>query len=175
MAVPEVPDAVMISSPRRSPLGHSSSPRPPGPAPGLPMATSAPQDFSEPHMPEVETQPDVSAIFAKAREGSAYTVHIVTPGRMRMEAPPPPQGSMPPEEVNQAKGLLGGDRPLHVTVVAYTKLEALMKDRETPIRSMGECIPFLGHLMGMAYVGHSVVVFEGHPVAFEAGVRNADV
>jgi tetratricopeptide (TPR) repeat protein len=37
-----------------------------------------------------------------------------------------------------------------------------------------KAIPFFGFLAGMAYVGHTVVIFEGHPTAFEEGVRGAD-
>ena len=35
--------------------------------------------------------------------------------------------------------------------------------------------PFLGLLLGLAYIGHSVWIFEGHPSALAAGCRNADV
>jgi hypothetical protein len=36
-------------------------------------------------------------------------------------------------------------------------------------------IPFLGYLMGMAFDGHSVLVFEGHPSALKAGCQNSDL
>ena len=34
---------------------------------------------------------------------------------------------------------------------------------------------FLGMLLGFAYVGHAVWVFEGHPSALTEGCRDADV
>lgn len=40
---------------------------------------------------------------------------------------------------------------------------------------MTRTIPFRGILNGWAYLGHNVMVFEGHPAAFESGVRDSDV
>ncbi|HEY8207313.1 MAG TPA: hypothetical protein VIG99_07520 [Myxococcaceae bacterium] len=134
-----------------------------------------PEDLFEPRMPEVEGMFDVKALFAKAREEKPNGVFIFTPGRMRMEVNGPAPGSMPPEAERQARAVLGGDRPFHVVAVAYNKLEALLQDKENNARSMDRCIPFLGMLVSLAYVGHSVLIFEGHPLAFEAGVRGADV
>jgi len=34
---------------------------------------------------------------------------------------------------------------------------------------------YLGFLLGFAYIGHAVWVFEGHPSALASGCRNADV
>ncbi|MDQ3744083.1 MAG: hypothetical protein M3444_06860 [Acidobacteriota bacterium] len=38
-----------------------------------------------------------------------------------------------------------------------------------------KAVPFLGILVGLAAIGHTVVVFEGHPSAFESGVRESNV
>jgi hypothetical protein len=40
---------------------------------------------------------------------------------------------------------------------------------------VNQFIPFLGYLIGMAYLGHSVVVFEGHPSALSIACRDADL
>jgi hypothetical protein len=66
--------------------------------------------------------------------------------------------------------LLPPDPPLKISVVSYTLIEAFTQD-ETKTK----CIPFLGFLIGFAYIGHNVVVFEGHPTAFESGVKESDV
>jgi len=39
---------------------------------------------------------------------------------------------------------------------------------------LARAIPFLGMLLGLAYLGHAVWVFEGHPSALAAGCRDAD-
>lgn len=77
-------------------------------------------------------------------------------------------GSQSPKTLKPILELLPSDKPLNISVVRYTFLEAILKDTS-------ECIPFLGYLFMFSYIGHSVVVFEGHPTAFESGVRNSDV
>ena len=55
-----------------------------------------------------------------------------------------------------------------IAAIAYTELSALQKD-------ISQAIPFFGILLGFAYIGHSVWVFEGHKSALAAGCRDADV
>src|SRR5262249_14392979 len=143
----------------------------------------------EPHMPAVDVLSDMDVVFAKAREQTAARstggghqeevrqVVVVTPSRMLIAVPMPTPfpGTTPKDAAKHAKSVLRSDYPLTISVVAYTRLEALMQDRLNPIRSMSNCIPFLGYLISFAYAGHTVVVFEGHRSAFEAGVRNSDV
>jgi hypothetical protein len=64
--------------------------------------------------------------------------------------------------------MLPPDPPQNISVVSYTHVKALLGDK-------GKAIPFLGILVGLASIGHTVVVFEGHPSAFESGVRESDV
>ena len=60
------------------------------------------------------------------------------------------------------------DPPLKISVISYTFIEALATE-------IDKAIPFRGFLNAWAYLGHSVIVFEGHPSAFESGVRDCDV
>lgn len=64
--------------------------------------------------------------------------------------------------------MLSPDPPRNISVVSYTYVKALVEDKS-------KAIPFLGILVGLAAIGHTVVVFEGHPSAFESGVRESDV
>jgi hypothetical protein len=70
--------------------------------------------------------------------------------------------------VESVSQLLPPDPPLNVAVISYTYVPALIQDK-------AKAIPFLGFLVGFAAIGHTVVVFEGHPSAFESGVRGGDV
>lgn len=141
-----------------------------------------PADIFQPHMPGVELMSDMDAVFDLARSeiGSGTVpienavkgqraIAIVTPGRMIMQQPCPPPGSMPEAAVAPIRDDVPPDPPLRISVVSYTLVEAFMED-ETKTK----CIPFLGMLLSFGYIGHSVVVFEGHPTAFESGVRNSD-
>lgn len=140
-----------------------------------------PADVFQPHMPGVELFSDMDAYFAKVRNdlaaggilpdeqpGQRY-IAIVTPGRNVMF---PPCDNSPDQRKSDIMTMLEktfpANPPLNFSVVTYTLIEALTED-------MTRCIPFLGFLAVFACIGHSVVVFEGHPSAFESGVRDSDV
>jgi len=134
-----------------------------------------PADIFEPYMPEVDARTDLDEVFETARrqsagEGGEPRLVVVTPGRLMMEIPAPPRGSMPEQAVRPARALLRREGPLYVAVIAHNRPEALMHPQGEE-----KAIPFLGHLLSFVYLGHRVVVFEGHPSAFQAGVRGADV
>lgn len=128
-------------------------------------------------MPEVKELPDVEEVFAKIRREAAGKgasgdkdrhVAIVTPSRMLMKKPCPPSGSMPEERVAPIAKIIAPDVKKHVVAIACTELGPLRMD-------VSRMIPFIGFLLGFAYIGHSVLVFEGHPSALMAGCRDADV
>lgn len=142
-----------------------------------------PADIFEPHMPGVDVLSNIDELFAAARaqiEGEGppietlaeggRAVAIVTPGRIFIFAPCPPPGSMTKEQIAPCGEMMPPRPPRKIAVVSYTLLEAFTQD-ETKTK----CIPFLGILLGFGYVGHNVLVFEGHPTAFESGVRDCDV
>src|SRR5438094_9147088 len=75
---------------------------------------------------------------------------------------------MPDASVQNVERMMPSAVKRNVAAIAFTELEALQKDA-------GRAIPFLGFLLGFAYIGHTVWVFEGHPSALAAGCREADV
>jgi hypothetical protein len=132
-----------------------------------------------PKMPQVEELPNSEEIFEKARKaarseesppsgGSGRHVILVTPSRLLMFVACPAAGSMPRSQVASIEEMISSKVKRNIAVIAYTQLEALMADKS-------KVIPFLGLLMGFAYIGHSVWVFEGHASALAAGCRGADV
>lgn len=152
-----------------------------------------PSDIFEPHMPGVELFSNMDALFAGARRLSATgeypsgtsglppeaaaqveklkgqrSVVIVTPGRILMPLPAAAPGSMSRAEEEGVRQLFPSDPPLVITVISYTHVGALMKD-------ITRAIPFVRFLAAFASIGHTVTVFEGHPSAFESGVRESDV
>ncbi len=133
-------------------------------------------------MPEVDVPPDLEERFRKAWRiasgqepaaqgdapiGQRYIV-IMTPGRMLMAKPCPHPNSMPAAAVQAIEKIAPPAPPLNITVIAFTRLDQLMKN-------MKEAIPFVGYLFGLGYIGHNVVVFEGHSTALAAGCRDADM
>jgi hypothetical protein len=89
-----------------------------------------------------------------------------------MPIPGPPAEAVSAEMLASLRGIIPPQPRQAITAIAFN--DVVKQGALTP-RQMTSLIPFLGHLMGMAFDGHTVVVFEGHPSAFEAGVRNSDV
>jgi hypothetical protein len=151
---------------------------------GPPPATG----IFKPRLLEVEESVDPDEVFQRARKlasgelldevgGSAPNmvegqrgVAIVTPGRLIMFDRCPEPDSMPEELVAPMCQVLPRGQALTITAISYTHIEALTADTD-----MTRTIPFRGFLNVWAYAGHNVIVFEGHPSAFESGVRDCDV
>jgi hypothetical protein len=128
-------------------------------------------------MPEVDEVPDIEEVFAKARKAAAgdqpveqkgRNVIVVTPGRMLMLRPCPAPGSMASNQVATVEGMISPKVKRNIAAIAYTELSGLRSD-------ISKTIPFFGILLGFAYIGHAVWVFEGHRTALVAGCRDADV
>jgi hypothetical protein len=139
--------------------------------------TPPPSDIFQPHMPSVHVPPDMEAFFAKVRRDLALGfpqapgqrgVAIITPTRDVLVQTVSPPEEMPADVVESVGQLLPPWLPTTVSVISLTA-------RCQTIEDMSKCIPFFGYLLAFASIGHSVVVFEGHPSAFESGIRNADV
>jgi hypothetical protein len=137
-------------------------------------------DIFRPHIPEVQSVQNIEAVFAEARKAAGGESRppgavvderfyvVVTPGRMVMYKPCPAPGSMAPQQVAQIEKLLPSTIKRNIAVIANTELQAVMKE-------ISKAIPFIGMLMGFAYIGHAVWIFEGHPEALQAGCREADL
>jgi hypothetical protein len=129
-------------------------------------------------MPEVDESQDIEDVFKNARavaSGEALPVGrsgrhviVVTPGRLLMFQPCPPEGAMAQRQVEPIERMIPPKVKRKIAAIAYTELSALKKD-------ISKTIPFFGILIGFAYIGHSVWVFEGHSSALAAGCRDADV
>lgn len=142
-----------------------------------PHGQPGPEIF-EPRMPEVDQPTGIEQIFQRARAAAAGAtppavgpgrhVVFVTPGRMLMLHPCAPPGSLSAEQVAAVESIISPSVARNVAVIAYTELTALRAD-------IVRTIPFAGLISGLAYIGHRVWVFEGHPSALAAGARDADV
>jgi hypothetical protein len=135
-------------------------------------------DLFKPRMPDVDVPTTIADIFENARQAARgqqlpatdpnnrYLV-VVTPGRMLMHQPCPPAGSMPANQVASIEKLIPSSVKRGIAVIAYTEVQAVKTD-------INKAIPFAGLLLGFAYLGHAVWVFEGHESALAAGCRDAD-
>jgi hypothetical protein len=132
-------------------------------------------------MPEIAPSANVDEVFREARgvlsnpdsfieqgEKGQRAIAVVSPARLVMYLPCPRPGSVQEDDVAPMKSLLPPEPPLNISVVSYTAYDAFIKDKT-------KSIPFIGLLAAWGYIGHNVVIFEGHPSAFESGVRGSDV
>jgi hypothetical protein len=138
------------------------------------------EEIYQPRMPDVDVLPTIEDVFVEVRNkakrepqlpgASPDNRHliVVTPGRMLMYQPCPPAGSMPAGQVASIEKMMPSTVKRDIAVIAYTDLQAVKTN-------IGRAIPFMGLLLGFAYVGHAVWVFEGHPSALAAGCRDADL
>jgi len=144
-----------------------------------------PSDIFKPHSMGVELFEDMDELFRETRRAASgenddevtrswkkfegqRAVAIITPGRLTMFCSCLEPNSMPQEVIAQERLMMPPDLPLKISVISYTFIEALTTE-------IDKAIPFRGFLISWAYLGHSVIVFEGHPSAFESGVRDCDV
>jgi hypothetical protein len=126
-------------------------------------------------MPEVDTHQDLRTVFSKARDLSAgaetgRSVAIVTPGRLIMPVACPPANAVSLQMLDGVRRIVPENPKQRITVIANNNVVAA---GAFTAREANALIPFLGYLMGMAFDGHTVVVFEGHPSAIAAGCEGS--
>lgn len=118
-----------------------------------------------------------------AEDENEKYITLITPGRMVWLLPAPL-----PTARNKEMPILDHYLPKHkkhlrITVIGYNKLDAILSLRETEeivsgkiLEAANKCLPLFELLLPYAGIlGHSVLIFEGHSSAFEAGVKNSDV
>lgn len=134
-----------------------------------------PDPVPPPHMPEVRPVLDIEAVFADARWHAAGSYSgtrgfvLVTPDRKLIFYPSKEPGTADPELVKGIEQTMPSDTPRNVFAIAATEPARLA------LKDLARTIPFVGFLRGFAYVGLTVVVFEGHDMALAAGCRDGDV
>ena len=128
-----------------------------------------------PGMPNVVIPTNLREIFDNIRKIAAGDkgqggLVILRPNRSYLVVPKMPES---PELKKFAEGLahlLPPGVQRNVAVISYTEFGA-----QTPtVTEVDKAIPFFGLLMGLAYLGHAVWVFEGHASALAEGCRDAD-
>src|SRR5260221_14492327 len=70
--------------------------------------------------------------------------------------------------LNDIEGLVPPQPMMNISVIALNEIPAILSEAQ-------QTIPFFGYLRGLCYIGHKVLVFEGHSSALAAGVADADL
>jgi hypothetical protein len=136
------------------------------------------------NMPKVREDHNMPRIFAEARKLSSGQfalpgqpedqryIAIITPERHTASVQAPLPEKMTPKMLQEVGEVVPETESQTITVIADTRIP---EHGRLPLKTVLARMPFLGYLLGFAFVGHTVVVFEGHPSAIEAGCTGADL
>src|SRR5579863_3652628 len=107
-------------------------------------------------------------------------VAVVTPGRLILPIPCPPDGTYHPDLVATLSRMVPDPKPQTISVIAFNDLSRSIptdhpESQGITAKRIDTMIPFLGLLMCMTNLGHNVVVFEGHSSALTLGCGDADL
>jgi hypothetical protein len=131
-------------------------------------------EFTKAH-PEYESR---ITWFDKIKEGEKF-VSVISPGRIIILFPAFKPTTKNATVNNPGDYILPSKKNLRITAISYTYMEEFMNgslSMEERLAGVVKCIPFIGQLASFTGVlGHSVLVFEGHPSVFETGVKNSDM
>ena len=136
--------------------------------------TAPPAGGEGPRMPEVDIRPDIEEIFANTRKAAAgKSLILVRPDRQYLVLPKPAETSAIKANATGLERMIPSAVKRNVVAIAYT---GFATGAAVPsLQDASKSVPFLGILMGLSYIGHSVWIFEGHASALAAGCRDADV
>jgi hypothetical protein len=126
-------------------------------------------------MPDIDAVPNVEQVFTDARKmtaGKPAALIVIRPNREFAVFPAPDH---PLESaVAKVERLVSPAVRRNIAVIAYTGFgEETFSSTSTA--DANKAIPFIGMLLGLSYIGHSVWIFEGHSSAIAAGCRDADL
>ena len=87
----------------------------------------------------------------------------------------PPQGAISEQMIASVKAVVTSEEPRNIAAIAAA--DALAGDPSKPpsLPDIARRVPFFGSLMGLAYVGHAVWIFEAVAALLSDGCEDADV
>jgi len=121
--------------------------------------------------------PGIETFFAKVRKQAAGSrgVSLVRPDRLHFILPAPPTGSIGSRMVEGVKAAIPSEQPRNVAAIAAAGALAGDPSSKPALPDIAKRVPFFGLLVGLAYIGHAVWVFEALPEMATAGCEDADV
>ena len=136
----------------------------------------APRTESERSSNVVEL-PGPEHFFAKVRRRSAAHrgVSLVRPDRTLFALPAPPPGAISARMLAGVKAVIPSEEPRNIAAIAPPGTLAAAAGNSPTLPDLGRQVPFFGLLIGLAYTGHAVWIFEASALLFPAGCEDADV
>jgi hypothetical protein len=122
--------------------------------------------------------PGLEVFFAKIRKQAAKSrgVSLVRPDRGHFILPAPPVGSINQQMIDGVRAAIPSDQPRNIAAIASAgSLSAGDLASKPMVPDIARRVPFFGLLIGLAYVGHAVWLFEATPETLIVGCEDADV
>jgi hypothetical protein len=121
--------------------------------------------------------PGIDTFFAKVRKQAANSrgVSLVRPDRDHFILPAPPPGSINQQMVDGVKAVIPSDEPRNIAAIAANGALGANGPNKPTLPDIAKRVPFFGLLIGLAYTGHAVWIFEASPEMLTAGCEDADV
>jgi hypothetical protein len=145
----------------------------------LRIALPAMPDTSEsaPRPSNVLEFPGAESFFTKVRRKAAgvRSVSVVRSELAHFMLPAPPQGTINEQMIAGVRAVVAAEEPRNIAAIAAA--DALAGDPSKPpsLPDIARRVPFFGLLMGLAYVGHAVWIFEAVASLLNDGCEDADV
>ena len=120
---------------------------------------------------------DCARVFAQAKAATEDTspgnsgrkrVAIISPSGNVIVIPAPPAAVVSDAHIAQISQIISPNPPRTVAAIADTRVSGSVPE-------ISKTIPFAGILIGMAYIGHRVIVFDGQLSGIREGCRDSDV
>jgi hypothetical protein len=141
---------------------------------GVSHPRTEPAPPAEVRVPDVSSRSDIEEVFARLRRTAADGIAILKPDRTQIAMPRLAKSESLEATAKKMDNLVPGAVKRNIAVIAATVFETSV-GAEPGLAEVSRAIPFLGMLVGLSYIGHSVWVFEGHASALAAGCREADL
>jgi hypothetical protein len=145
----------------------------------LRIAFAPSQESSDdaPRASNVVEFPGTESFFSKVRrkaEGS-HGVSVVRSELVHYIVPAPPQGTIGEQMIAGVKAVLNSEQPRNIAAIAPADALAGDPARPPALPEIARHVPFFGLLMGLAYLGHTVWIFEAVASLLADGCEDADV
>jgi hypothetical protein len=121
--------------------------------------------------------PGNEVFFSKVRRlaGGNRGISLVRADQTHYVLPAPPPGTINEQMVAGVKSVVSSEQPRNIAAIAAADALAGDPSRPPQVTDVARHVPFFGLLVGLAYVGHPVWIFEAQPSMMPAGCEEADI
>jgi len=122
--------------------------------------------------------PGIELLFAKLRKQAAGNrgVTLLRPDQVLYSLAAPAPGTINPQMEAGVKAMVPADQKRNIAAIsAAGALSAGDPGKPPAVVDIARQVPFFGLLIGLAYIGHAVWLFEGIETMMPAGCEDADL